>query len=108
MDLDTIKSSSEYHVHIEESIATLQVPHPPHDPVYFLGRDIYQALKLGLRKEEIYAFGDYLNDIEMLEFAGTSVAMGNAPDIVKNAAKFVTPDVDDDGIWHGVRMVGLL
>ncbi|MDB4866729.1 MAG: Phosphatase [Cohnella sp.] len=154
MDLDTMKSSSEYHVHIEESIATLQVPHPPHDPVYFLGRDIYQALvfctigeepqyrerfpklnfirwhqfsmdvlphagskakgiqamigKLGFRKEEIYAFGDYLNDIEMLEFAGTSVAMGNAPDIVKNAAKFVTPDVDDDGIWHGVRMVELL
>ncbi|GGG08234.1 Cof-type HAD-IIB family hydrolase [Paenibacillus abyssi] len=154
MDLETMRSSTEYHVHIEESIATLKVPHPAHDPEYFRGRDIFQCLvfctigeepmyrerfssldfirwhqfsmdvlplggskakgieamigKLGIAKEDIYAFGDYLNDIEMLQFAGNSIAMGNAPDIVKKAAKHVTKDVGEDGIMHGLRLVGLL
>jgi len=51
--------------------------------------------KLGYTKEQVYAFGDYLNDIEMLQFVGNGVAMGNAPDLVKNAAKYVTKDVSD-------------
>jgi Cof subfamily protein (haloacid dehalogenase superfamily) len=154
MDLQTMKSNTEYHVHIEESIETLKLPHPSHDPEYFRDRDIYQSLvfctineeqlyrerfpnlnfirwhpfsmdvlpfggskargievmidKLDIRKEDIYAFGDYLNDIEMLQYAGISIAMGNAPDIVKKAAKYVTKDVSDGGILHGLRMVGLL
>ena len=36
------------------------------------------------------AFGDGLNDIEMLKFAGQSYAMKNAREEVKEAAKFVT------------------
>ncbi|GAA3316731.1 hypothetical protein GCM10020331_013560 [Ectobacillus funiculus] len=46
--------------------------------------------KLGYTKEQVYAFGDNLNDIEMLQFVGNSVAMGNAPDLVKKVAKYVT------------------
>ncbi|MFF2479549.1 Cof-type HAD-IIB family hydrolase [Paenibacillus sp. NPDC058071] len=64
--------------------------------------------KAGFRQEDVYAFGDGLNDIEMLEYVHHSVAMGNAPDVVKQAAKYVTRDVTDDGIWHGLRLVGLL
>lgn len=64
--------------------------------------------RLGFRREDVYAFGDNLNDIEMLRFAGTGVAMGNAPETVKLAADVVTRDVGDDGIWHGLKAVGLL
>ncbi|SFE93347.1 hypothetical protein SAMN04487969_109185 [Paenibacillus algorifonticola] len=64
--------------------------------------------KLGAAPEEAYAFGDQLNDLEMLQYIGQSVAMGNAPDEVKQIAKYVTKDVDDDGIAYGLELVGLL
>lgn len=64
--------------------------------------------KLGFSKEKQYAFGDGVNDIEMLQAVHNSYAMGNAKDHVKQAAKHVTKDVEDDGIYHGLRMAGLL
>jgi Cof subfamily protein (haloacid dehalogenase superfamily) len=64
--------------------------------------------KLGFTKEQIYAFGDGLNDIEMLQFAGNSVAMGNAHNLTKNAARYVTKDVSEDGISYGLELLGLL
>lgn len=64
--------------------------------------------KLGIPKERQYAFGDGLNDIEMLNTIENSVAMGNAKDVVKSASKYVTESVDHDGIYHGLKMLGLL
>lgn len=64
--------------------------------------------KLGFPKEHQYAFGDGPNDLEMLFSVRNSVAMGNAEDRVKEAAKYVTKSVDDNGICHGLQMVGLL
>lgn len=55
----------------------------------------------GVKQEEIIAFGDGHNDIDMLEYAGLGVAMGNASDEVKEAADFVT-DINDN---EGVRQV---
>jgi hypothetical protein len=43
------------------------------------------------------AIGDNFNDLEMLLYAGTSVAMGNAPEPVKAIAQWVAPDVEVDG-----------
>ncbi|HLS08513.1 Cof-type HAD-IIB family hydrolase [Lentibacillus sp.] len=63
---------------------------------------------LQIPARDIYAFGDGMNDIEMLQTVQNSVAMGNAPDVVKNAARAVTKDVNADGIRHGLKMVGLL
>ncbi|GAA0447510.1 Cof-type HAD-IIB family hydrolase [Lentibacillus halophilus] len=63
---------------------------------------------LQLPSDHIYAFGDGLNDMAMLQSVKNSVAMGNAPDTVKKAAGAVTRHVNDDGLWHGLRMVGLL
>lgn len=65
-------------------------------------------MKLGIEKDEVYAFGDNYNDIEMLKFVGHSVSMGNAPDIVKKSARFITKNVDEDGILFGLKLVGLL
>lgn len=66
------------------------------------------AEKLGIPQERLYAFGDGLNDIEMLSTIKNSVAMGNAVETVKVAAKYVTKPVDEDGISHGLQKVGLL
>lgn len=48
--------------------------------------------------DHIIAFGDEDNDLEMVEFAGTGVAMGNAIDELKNIAKHVTDTNEQDGI----------
>ncbi|WP_110111743.1 Cof-type HAD-IIB family hydrolase [Bacillus sp. CGMCC 1.16541] len=64
--------------------------------------------KLGFSKEQAYAFGDGLNDLEMLEYVGNGVAMGNAHDEVKSIANHVTKHVDEDGIDYGLKLVGLL
>lgn len=63
---------------------------------------------LGINKEQAAAFGDGLNDIEMLNFVGTGVAMGNAKHIVKEAADIVTKDVSQHGIKYGLEKIGLL
>ena len=62
----------------------------------------------GVAREDVVAFGDAENDIEMLGFAGTAVAMGNAYPEVKAAADFVTTDADADGIWNGLSALGLI
>lgn len=57
---------------------------------------------------EAMAFGDGINDIGMLQYVGTGVAMGNANDRVKAAADYVTDDVDADGIEKALRHFGLI
>lgn len=52
----------------------------------------------GIRRNEIMAFGDGENDMDMLRYAGIGVAMGNAEDDVKVCADYVTDDVEEDGI----------
>lgn len=64
--------------------------------------------KLGFELADVFAFGDGLNDIEMLKAVGTGVAMGNALDEVKAHADLVTKDVGNDGIWHGLKELQLI
>lgn len=54
--------------------------------------------KLDIRPEEIIAVGDNINDIKMIEYAGLGVAMGNAPELVKSKADYITADNDNDGL----------
>lgn len=53
---------------------------------------------LGITKEQVMVIGDNYNDLEMLNYAGLSVAMGNAPREVRKAAYWVAPDVEKDGV----------
>ena len=62
----------------------------------------------GISVEETIAFGDGENDIEMLEFAGIGVAMGNADEEVKAVADYVTTDIDDDGIANALKHFELI
>lgn len=58
------------------------------------------AQYLQIDKSEIMACGDGDNDLDMIEYAGLGVAMGNAIDDVKNIAQFITKDCDEDGIAY--------
>ncbi|MEK5057844.1 hydrolase Cof [Paenibacillus sp. FSL H7-0326] len=63
---------------------------------------------IGRSKEEVVAFGDGLNDVEMLSYVGLGIAMGNANDEVKSYANHVTSSVDEKGIRRGLEYAGLL
>ena len=63
---------------------------------------------IGIKSEEIIAFGDAENDLEMIRFAGIGVAMGNAEAAVKAVADFVTADIDDDGIEKALKHYNLI
>lgn len=64
--------------------------------------------KTGIDREEIMAFGDAENDMDMIEYAGIGVAMGNGDDGVKAVADFVTKDIDEDGIAFALQHFGLI
>lgn len=53
---------------------------------------------LGLHRSQVMAIGDQENDLTMLQFAGTSVAMGNAVDVVKATALHETATNAEDGV----------
>lgn len=53
---------------------------------------------LGISPAEVVAFGDNVNDVEMLQFAGMGVAMGNASLEARAAARLITGSHDEDGI----------
>lgn len=53
----------------------------------------------GIQAEDAVAFGDSMNDYEILQTAGLGIAMGNAIQELKDVADYVTADVGEDGIW---------
>ncbi|MHB9095722.1 MAG: Cof-type HAD-IIB family hydrolase [Eubacteriales bacterium] len=57
----------------------------------------------GIRREEIMVFGDSYNDLDMIEFAGKGVAMGNAPEDIKKKADYVTLTNNEDGVAEAVE-----
>ncbi|MCZ8539377.1 Cof-type HAD-IIB family hydrolase [Psychrobacillus psychrodurans] len=63
---------------------------------------------IGRGPEDAVAFGDGLNDIEMLQFAGTSVAMGNCVKELKEHATFVTDHVSESGLTNAMKKLSLI
>lgn len=57
---------------------------------------------LGIKQEEMMAFGDQMNDIPMLKYCKYGIAMGNAIEEAKSAAFDVTLDNDHDGIAEAI------
>ena len=58
---------------------------------------------LGIAPAEMMAFGDAENDVSMLRFAGTGVAMGNAEPEARAAADYLTASNDEEGIAAALR-----
>ncbi len=63
------------------------------EAVRYLAEDL-----LDLKPDQVMTVGDNFNDLEMLRYAGTGVAMGDAPTPVKQAADWVAPGVEQDGV----------
>ena len=53
---------------------------------------------IGQKRENTICCGDGFNDISMIKYAGTGVAMGNAQAVVKEAADYITASNDEDGL----------
>ena len=66
------------------------------------------AKKLGISKEEIYAFGDSDNDVDMLQYAHVGIAMGNGTDSIKKVADYITDDIKDDGLYKACKHFHLI
>lgn len=63
---------------------------------------------VGAKREDAVAIGDGPNDLQMLEYAGIGVAMGNAKEEIKAAADIITASVKEDGIYQAFQQIGLL
>jgi len=58
---------------------------------------------LRIPADQVMAIGDAENDIEMIQFAGLGVAMGQADETVKSHAKYVAPTHDEDGVADAIE-----
>ncbi|MFR2715177.1 HAD family hydrolase [Pilosibacter fragilis] len=54
--------------------------------------------RYGIAREDSYAFGDSMNDLAMIRYAGNSIIMENHAKGLEPYATFITKDVEDDGI----------
>ena len=63
------------------------------------------AQKLGILIKDIIAFGDEVNDIEMLTLVGLGIAMENADDVVKEAADQIAGNNDQDGVGKELEKI---
>lgn len=89
-------------VELKDSVACVSSGHGDID---LIAPGIHKANALGkladhleIHPEEIAAFGDGGNDLEMLKFAGYSYAMANGQEHIKKAAKFGAPSNDEEGV----------
>ncbi|MEY9978603.1 Cof-type HAD-IIB family hydrolase [Lysinibacillus sp. RC79] len=64
--------------------------------------------KMGLTLNDAIAFGDGINDIEMLQAVGTGVAMGNGHERVKAVATHIAEHVDEDGLAKIMRQLNII
>lgn len=63
----------------------------------------FLAEYLGIRREEIAAFGNAENDVDMMRWAGLGIAVANSPEDVCAAADEVVPSNDEDGVGWWIR-----
>ena len=61
----------------------------------------------GLQPEQAVAFGDSDVDVDMLQYCGFGVAMGNAPRQVKEAADYLTASNDEEGVYIALKSLRL-
>lgn len=81
---------------------------PSNIEVNALGINKANALKkvcdrLGISMDQMLAVGDSLNDLAMIKAAGCGVAMGNAQELVKESADWVTDTNEADGVAKAIR-----
>lgn len=98
---------------IKVTLASIQKPNPYEGEVTVLGVTKREGMKAveeyyGLTREDIVAFGDGANDLQMLEYAGTGVCLGDGSQAAKDKADYITDALPDDGILHAMEHLGLI
>lgn len=63
---------------------------------------------LNMKKEDTFAYGDGLNDLEMLQYVQHGIAMGNAKEELKEAADDITDTHDENGIYNSFKKYELI
>lgn len=63
--------------------------------------------RLGVERENLMCCGDAPNDIQMIEYAGVGVAMGNAWGGTKDHADYITSTNDEDGVAQAIEKFAL-
>ncbi len=79
----------------------------PEDGGKSIGIDVILK-KFGIPLEYAMAFGDGHNDIDMLQYVGVGVAMGNAEAFVRQAADYVTDKTEEGGIPKALKHYGVV
>ena len=79
----------------------------------FRGKDKSRGVQIfleesGISPDDAYAIGDGYNDITMMHVVGHAIAMGNAVDELKEAATYVTANIQDDGVYKALEHFDLL
>ena len=64
--------------------------------------------KLGLKPENLLVFGDELNDLELFDYAGLSIAMGHSHPKIIEKADYITKTVEEDGIFDALEKLGMV
>lgn len=76
---------------------------------YDKGKGILRVCShLGISQEQTIAFGDSMNDIEMIEAANLSICMGNGCEALKEKADDICMSVAEDGLYHAFVKYGLI
>lgn len=63
---------------------------------------------LGIAKEDTYAVGDSVNDLDMLAYVAHGIAMGNSTARPREIAEYITSDIHEDGIYNAMKHYGLI
>ena len=63
---------------------------------------------LGPSHGTVYGIGDASNDVALMETVDVGIAMGNAPDFLKEKADYVTDSIDHDGVVTALEHFGLI
>lgn len=106
VDVDLVKRLlKDFDVNVEDSVFAIHIEGRSYNKFTALKR---ACSLVDMDVTQLAAFGDGVNDIEMLRGCGLGIAVGNASEEVRKAAAYTTKGEFGDGLVEGLRWLGLL